>query len=454
MSYWIRKGSVQNSKRSILIICYFYAPFLNPRAIRWTAIAEQWAKDGVNVCVVSSWSPGLARRETVNGVRVFRTGGSIIERLRVRLISRSSRAASSQIEHVNKPTSSRIRSSVGRIIRFIHDMSWKKVYWPDSSCLWTHSAIRESSRLVMREKILLYVTVSDPYTSHLAGLALSHRYPNMRWLVDIGDPFSFEESTPPNNHRIYRRLNHLLESKVFKRAAHITVTNAMTRDKYAELFQRSSGRISVIHPVISPPDPGLQPEDYTHDGRFRAVYVGTLYRKIRNPAFLLKLFSTFIDEHPDIKLDLHFYGAVNDCQQCFEPFADLRKQGRLVLHGPVSRKKVFSEMQKAGLLVNIGNDSPYQLPSKIVEYASLGKPILNIAGIHNDSSTEFLRDYHALLNIFDDGETSPKKHASRLKDFISRCPALTGQKTADEFGKRFGIESISAQYMELLFDHR
>jgi hypothetical protein len=388
----------------------------------------------------------------LNGVRVFRTGGGIIERLRARLTSRNRRAASSQIERVNELTSSRVRNSIGRIIRFIHDISWKKVYWPDSSCLWTRSAIRESSRLVMRERMPSYVTVSDPYTSHLAGLALNRRYPDMRWLVDIGDPFSFEESTPPNNFRIYRRLNHLLESKVFGKAAHITVTNSMTRDKYAELFPRSSGRISVINPVISPPDPGLPHEDSTPDGRFRAVYVGTLYRKIRNPAFLLMLFRTFLEEYPDIKLDLHFYGAVNDCEHCFEPFSDLQEQGRLVLHGPVGRKEVFSKMRRAGLLMNIGNDSPYQLPSKIVEYASLGKPILNIAGIHNDSSAEFLRNYPALLNIFDDSETTPEKHASRLRDFISRCPALTGRETADEFGRRFGIESISTQYAELLLD--
>lgn len=444
---------MQNSKRSVLIISYFYAPYLNPRAIRWTAIAEQWANDGTNVSVVSSWSPGLARQEIVNGVKIIRTGGSIIERLRAMLTSKNRRAASSQIERSKEPqSSSRIRSSIGRIIRFIHDISWKQVYWPDSSCLWTRSAIRESHRIMMRGTTDSFITVSDPYTSHFAGLMLNRRHPNIRWLVDIGDPFCFEESTPPNNRRIYKILNHFLESKVFENASQVTVTNSKTLDKYAELFPQSSGRISVIHPMISPPDTGFPDEDPTPDGRIKAVYVGTLYRKIRNPAFLLTLFRTFLDEYPDVELDLHFYGAVNDCEYCFEPFADLQENGRLVLHGPVGRNEVFSVMRKAGMLVNIGNDSPYQLPSKIVEYVSLGIPILNIAGIDDDSSAVFLRDYPALLNIFDDGKTSPRTHANHLRDFISQCPELSVRETVDKFGRRFSIESISTQYMNLLSD--
>ena len=66
----------------ILIICYSYAPALSPRAFRWSAIAEYWAKQGHHVDVVCGWKPGVLHSEILNGVHVYRTGGKITEFVR------------------------------------------------------------------------------------------------------------------------------------------------------------------------------------------------------------------------------------------------------------------------------------------------------------------------------------------------------------------------------------
>ena len=47
----------------------------------------------------------------------------------------------------------------------------------------------------------------------------------------------------------------------------------------------------------------------------------------------------------------------------------------------------------ANYLVNIGNKTPYQVPSKIIEYMSSGKPIINIEQCDFDTSSRVLQNY-------------------------------------------------------------
>ena len=66
----------------VLIISFQYWPALNARAFRWTALAEDWAREGREVHVVCARVPDRPVLETQYGVRVHRAGSAWIERLR------------------------------------------------------------------------------------------------------------------------------------------------------------------------------------------------------------------------------------------------------------------------------------------------------------------------------------------------------------------------------------
>ena len=71
---------------------------------------------------------------------------------------------------------------------------------------------------------------------------------------------------------------------------------------------------------------------------------------------------------------------------------------------PVSRKELLNYYRKADILFLHLNDVPaFQrvLPSKIFEYAALGKPI--VAGL-SGYSAQFLRDQVPYTNLFDPGD--------------------------------------------------
>ena len=51
-------------------------------------------------------------------------------------------------------------------------------------------------------------------------------------------------------------------------------------------------------------------------------------------------------------------------------------------------------------LLSIGNKNPSQLPSKVIEYISTGKPVIHFAEIENDPVIEISKRYSNLIVIY------------------------------------------------------
>ncbi|OPX84859.1 MAG: hypothetical protein A4E53_03692 [Pelotomaculum sp. PtaB.Bin104] len=435
----------------ILIITYSFAPAITPRAFRWAAIAEYWVKQGHNVDVICAWMPSRPRNEVYNGINVYRVGRVLTE-----IMQRHSPKTS---VYLNNDINSKeiISTSLNQVkssflvtcVKWLHNNTWKKAYWPDYACLWYFPALKKAKQLFLMNKYDGMVTISHPFTGHLIGLSVKKSYHQMPWLVDIGDPFSFLENTPVNNNRLYNTLNYFYERKVLNGASTISVTTDATLKRYAELFPESTIKIHVIPPLISSEE-SLLAEDFLFpiDEKIRLVFVGTLYKSIRNPDFLLQLYNKLLQTKVSEQLELHFFGNINDCQSCFEPYKKLYGK-KIFLHGSVNRIKAIKAMKEADILINIGNDTSYQLPSKVVEYVSTGKPILNIVKTNKDSSVAFFKSYPVIINILENVTMLETERFDKLIDFIENSSHIEVSILKDWLDS-FRIETIAATYERIL----
>ncbi|WP_096701943.1 glycosyltransferase [Magnetospirillum sp. 15-1] len=372
----------------ILIISNLYAPDRAPRAYRWTAIAEYLAGQGHEVDVVAAWKSGDARRETLNGVRIHRVGSRLGQWLRGRLGRRPHGAETAASGGGGR------RGLLARLIKAVYDRTWRRLFWPDYACLWYFPALGRAEALLRQDGGHdALVTVSHPFTGHLVGLTLKRRHPGLTWIADSGDPFSFFHEIPLNNHGLYSGLNRRTEAAVVARADRVTVTVESCRDAYAQAFP-GLGHIAVVPPLLSLPDLPAAAERLG-DG-VHMVYVGTLYRAIRNPAWLLELTHGLVERGLD--LHLHLLGDINDCTAEIARGRGLLGE-RLHVHGSVARPNVARMLAAAHILVNLGNSTPHQLPSKVVEYVAAAKPVLNLAPVTDDTSAKFLDRSGAALSL-------------------------------------------------------
>lgn len=430
----------------VLIITRSYAPDCNPRSFRWVSIAEYWTGLGHTVDVVCSFRAALPRYEQRNGVNIYRCGIGGFDVVRSFLLRVSTTDLGMPHGGDSHRGTSGLRCVIERLIKWVYERSWKKIYWPDSSAPWYFAAVHTASRLLSSNAYDGIISVSLPFTGHLVGLEVHRIHPQLPWVVDIGDPFSFMAETPVNNFALYSGLNRRWEKKVLGASTAISVTTEAAMQEYEKYFPEDSLKMTVIPPLLPPSMSELGQSPFPKgSSKIRMVFIGTLYRNIRNPNNLLALFSQLLLSRLGSSLELHFFGVVGDCGSCFEPYNHLLGT-KIFIHGLVGQNIAFQAMKEAQVLVNIGNNTSYQLPSKIIEYASTGKPIINLTRSSVDSSAKLLADYPAMYLLTDivcEGEID------KVVEFIESAH-IVGSEWLDVWLRRFRIDSIAGAYEELL----
>ena len=163
---------------------------------------------------------------------------------------------------------------------------------------------------------------------------------------------------------------------------------------------------------------------------------------------MLRLFSLLLETNLSSRVELHFFGDYSDCAGEFERY-NHHIGSNIFLHGMVSHKKAFAAMRGADVLVNIGNNTTYQLPSKVIEYLSVDKPILNLANAKTDSSATLLGSYPNSLCLFEDGIADDSALCSRLTRFIKKPPDVSISSSLSSLAT-FRVETIADAYAGFL----
>jgi len=407
----------------LLIVTWLFEPHATPRAIRWKTVARELVRLGCQVDVVTSRNAGESDFEILAGVNVYRCGGS----------------AGSQLANFAKGPSS--RSPLAAALLRLHRATWKRLYWPDKACLWARPATRTCQQLLARHKYDGLITVSLPFTAHLVGYRLKKQHPQLPWLADVGDPFSCQQDSAPNNVGLHGHRNRIWERKIFRHADHIAVTNEAMVGIYEELFPESKGKIAVIPPVLGSDVPKPL-ASVARKGRKRLLFLGTLYRNIRNPTCLLTAFAQLEQQFPGA-YELQIVGDLNDCSELIANFAQ-RLGTSLVVQPSQARAQAMRLLAESDFVVNIGNTTPFQLPSKLVEYAAMGKHIINFTGCPRDSSALFLKNYPGAIHM-----DPHSVEIRRLREFLEAPPTFASEDMAPWLNQ-FTAPSVATGYLAIM----
>jgi len=433
---------------NILVITYYYFPELNPRAFRWTHICGEIASGDNKIDVVTNRKKGTPDVEVINGVRIFRTGLFSPSFTPDKNVSKIKGPDNSKGEK-NRSVKQIIIGFFLKLIKGLYNNTWKKIYWPDSVCYWYFFAISKSIGLIKKNRYDRIITVSHPFTSHLVGLHIKKRFPDMFWLADSGDPFCFSESTPVNNYSIYSRLNYKTEEQIFRHADALTFTTEGTARRYSELFPFSTSKLRIIPPLvkfnndISSDIRIFEPDN----NKIILSYFGVLYRAIRTPEGILNLLKAVYERDKELadKVEMHFFGDHSSCSDIFEKYPSLRKV--IFFHGMVTQNIANTAMSRSDVLVNIGNGTSYQLPSKIVEYVAAMKPIINVTSIESDSTKNYLKEFNFVINYY----TYKENNIDDMLMFIKGASQVQIKRSQVEgFLNAHEPEVIAGQYLNAL----
>ncbi|MDP1604382.1 MAG: glycosyltransferase [Legionella sp.] len=424
----------------ILVITHSYHPANDPRAFRWSAICEYWAQKGIIVDVVcANAESALPKKEQVKGVNVYRVGDP------------SQRFRSMEFAKVYADGSSeplwrtKIKHATYALLKKITLM----LRWPDFAWFWIPRVYRETKRLLKSHHYDGIFSVAHPFSSHLVAMMLGRRRQEIPWICDYGDPFSFLKESPMNNNRLYERLNKYVERRVIKSSQKITVTTKKTADEYIAHLGGSKEWFHVIPPLVTGNYIFAERDEHAAAATktVHLLFAGTLYSKIRNPHYLIELLSAVRNAITSCTIKIHFYGNLGDCKQEFEPWKAAINDW-IFLHGHVDKSKIMQVYESADILVNIGNSTTYQAPSKVIEYMSTGLPILNITSVEEDSTIPLLKAYPAAFSCFQ-GDGITENLVNKLGEFFKETQRVD-IAVVNEILKHYQSSAIANSYLNLL----
>lgn len=146
-------------------------------------------------------------------------------------------------------------------------------------------------------------------------------------------------------------------------------------------------------------------------GCTKFLFTGYLHEKLRSPEYTLAMFAKL---NIDFELDIIGRGY----EQMIRRFEEGPLKGRLVNWGQQLPNVVDNEQENADVLVNIGNACDNMVPSKIFEYISLGKPIINICKIKGCPTLSYMEKYPLALNLFEDSALIDEQ-AAIIEKFVA-----------------------------------
>lgn len=183
------------------------------------------------------------------------------------------------------------------------------------------------------------------------------------------------------------------EIQVYEQAECVFCTPEQWPDYHKDAFKNIINKIQTLpYPNLVPPKV-LDKCDIRFDPqKINCIYLGTIYGNIRKPDALFQLFEQAIKQEPDLQLYIIGKKFGRDAERYLVEYSEKLPQNIICLD-PIPAEQTMDALLHADILVNLGNCVANQMPSKIMEYISTGKPILNISMISNCSTLPVLGRY-------------------------------------------------------------
>ncbi len=378
----------------VLIITYYWPPSGGAGVQRWLKFAKYLPSSGWMPAVLTV-DPDYAaypyRDESLYGeipidVDVYRTKA-------VNYFALYSKDQT-KIPHAGfaSGTGKDFRSRLSRFIR-------GNFFIPDPRRGWNRFAFRKACELIRSQNITHVITTSPPHSTQLIGLRLKSRFPKIKWVADMRDPWTdiyyydlFKQSMPA------RMVDSRMEKNVLSKADSIITVGHTLASLFAEKGENIAGKTHVL------PN-GFDEEDFegiipTLPDIFTVTYVGTL-----SPSYPVKGFLQAIRELQAVgqPVNIRFVGTVSEPVRALLPEGEESIEFIPYCEHPAA----IRHMMESSLLLLIIPDHPSNrsiLTGKIFEYLATEKPILLLGPKDGDAAQLLDKCGYQGIFAYDDTE--------------------------------------------------
>ena len=397
-------------KRKILVVTHQYIPHVSPRTTRWKLIIDDLINRGHEVTVVTG-TKQLDEEKNIIYVG-NKSSSSVVTQMREK--------------SNNLSESNFIKRFFYKFLKKIYRIIVKIFAWPDYSMFWLFSISRNRKKINIDYDLI--VSVSLPFSSHIAAYMINKKN-KKEWVMDIGDPYTLKKDAPENNTILYGYLNKHYENKFYSLASKIIFTHEDAMSAHIDYFDIDKEKTFIGNPISNFKEELFSRSlEYNYNSfPIKFGYFGVFTKGVRSP----KNFMTYFKDTEDIQL--HWY--VNDDSK--NEISIHSNDFDSIFHSLVNRDEALKLMADSfHCLVSIGNLNSTQLPSKVIEYISTGKPVIHFCEIENDPVKNISKDFNNLFIVSE--KTNREDLLNQLSSFYRNVSTFN----KDLFIQKYTAHSI------------
>lgn len=256
-----------------------------------------------------------------------------------------------------------------------------------------NSLYRKATEIIEKHDIEKIVCVYRPAETIVCGMKLVKKYKNCKLINYYMD---LPTDVEPENK--VKKMIYIFNSKRFLKRSVSKASATISFESYYMNFEkilRKTYKKKVSYagmPKLKMPT-NKNLSSMVHD-TINIVYAGRLYSNFREPDFALDFLHEIVVSEKNIYLHFYSWG----CEENLEKYKSVFRE-KLVLHGKVDPNTALEAINSADIILNISNDLPNQVASKVMEYFSTGKPVLNVRFRKDDPGNAIYEIYPLIYNI-------------------------------------------------------
>jgi glycosyltransferase involved in cell wall biosynthesis len=414
----------------VLIVTYYWPPSGGAGVQRWLKFAKYLPEFGWEPIIitvdpqkaaypVTDYSLG---EELPSGLRVYTTAAtdyfSIYKKDKSKI---PSAGFASSVDNTFK----------GKVLRFIRG----NFFIPDPRKGWNKYALKQASELIDKEGIKHVITTSPPHSTQLIGLKIKKRYPFIKWIADLRDPWTdiyyYQQFYPTP---LSKLIDAGYEKNVLKSADKILTVGLSLKNTYTLKAKDLEGKIEVIPNGFDEDD--FKEAELVNPPELTITYVGTLSDIYPVEGLITALQKL---KREGKKFTLRFVGSVSGkCRQLI--LSGLHDTSIEFLPYVIHSEAVKYMMCSTLLLLIIPDHKSNKsiLTGKLFEYVASGKPILCLGPSDGDAAE--------IINKCRAGITVAYNDYEKISEFIADVDTYfdKSDKTAAKNYSRYNLTKLMA----------
>ena len=310
-----------------------------------------------------------------------------------------------------------------KLLRFVRG----NFFIPDPRRGWNKYAFKKACELIEKEGIRHVITTSPPHSTQLIGLKIKKRYPAIKWIADLRDPWTdiyyYKQFYPTI---ISKAIDLKFEKSVLKRADKIITVGRSLKTIFSAKLPGVDRKTEIITNGYDESDfievPEIVPK------RFTITYVGTL-SDIYPIEGLIPALKNLQASGKDFIF--RFVGSVSEKTRKLLQSEIPEKSIEFLPY--VIHSEAIKYMMSSSLLVLIiplHQSNKSIITGKIFEYLATGKPIICLGPVDGDAA-EIIATCRA-------GKTFAYYDTVNISEFVTnagRLPELSDEKALKNFSR-------------------